>query len=104
MLQVINGFDIDVRFQSQIMHHLVPSYLEMPSVLANVIPGVTILATVPIGWNTSKFEVCADTVPDSFPCAVVCISSKLKCHESCVADPRSGESDSESSAIGETSL
>jgi hypothetical protein len=66
----------------------------MLSALAKVVPGVTVLATAPVGWNASKSEVSADTVTDSFPRTVVYISSKLKCHESCVADPCSRESDS----------
>jgi hypothetical protein len=60
----------------------------MLSALANVVPGVTILTTVP--------EVSADTALGSLPCTVVCIASKPKCHESCIADLRSKESESES--------
>jgi hypothetical protein len=57
-----------------------------------------------IRWHTSKPKVSADTVPDIFPCAGICISSKPKCYESCVVDPRPKEPDSESSAIGKPSL
>jgi hypothetical protein len=65
-LQIVNDFDVEVRPQCQIVHHLVPPNPRMLPMSANMVPGAT-LVTRDTDWGkVLGVEVVPNTVQDIF--------------------------------------